>query len=208
MVVEVHRRVAVDGDVGVHALVDGRGKREALERGAYLALGERVIHVALVGVIVLAAHHGFDGARLVVEDGHAHLKAIEAQFVELVDGCLLSRLLNGGVDGGLDGEAAREDSGVGEVLLQLVENVVHKVGESVHIYAGAGGLGEVKCDGLRLGGIVLLLRDIAVAKHAVEHRVAALRGKLNILGGVVLRGRVGQTNQHGRLGEGEVARAL
>ena len=49
---------------------------------------------------------------------------------------------------------------------------------------------------------MLLLRDVAVAEHAVEYRVAALDGELGVDGGIVLRRGIRQAHEQGRLGQG------
>ena len=97
------RRVAIEGDVGVHAVLDGSGQRKGLKRGAYGTLGRGVVHVVLVGVIVVAAHHALDVAGLGVDDDHAHVQAVERKRVELGAHGLLGGLLHGRVDGGFDG---------------------------------------------------------------------------------------------------------
>ena len=99
----LERRVAVEGDVGVHAVLDGSGQRKGLKRGAHGTLGRGVVHVVLVGVIVVAAHHALDVAGLGVDDDHAHVQAVERKRVELGTHGLLGSLLHRGVDGGLDG---------------------------------------------------------------------------------------------------------
>ena len=76
-------RVAVENDVGVHAVLDGSCQRKGLKRGAHGALCRSVVHVILVGVVVVAAHHALDVAGLGVNDNHAHVQAIERKRVEL-----------------------------------------------------------------------------------------------------------------------------
>ena len=121
-------RVAVDANVGVHALLKGGCKREGLERGAHLTAGDGVVGVMLVGVVVLAAHHGADVARAILDDGHAGLEAVEVVAVELVDDRGLGGSLDSGVDGGVDGKAARENGVVAELLIQEGAHVVDEVG--------------------------------------------------------------------------------
>ena len=81
----LERRVAVEGDVGVHAVLDGSGQRKGLKRGAHGTLGRGVVHVVLG-----------------VDDDHAHVQAVERKRVELGTHGLLGSLLHRGVDGGLD----------------------------------------------------------------------------------------------------------
>ena len=167
------RRVAVEGDVGVHAILNGSGQRKGLKRGAHGTLGRGVVDVALVGVVVVAAHHALDIAGLGVDNDHAHVQAVERKRIELGADGVLSYLLHGRVDGSLDGQAALKEHVGGELLLQKLLNVGHKVGLRVDVDTAARNLGHVERDGLGLGGIVLLLGDMAQAQHVVEDLVAA-----------------------------------
>ena len=169
----LERRVAVEGDVGVHTVLDGSRQRKGLKRGAHGALCRSVVHVILVGVVVVAAYHALDVAGLGVNDDHAHVQAVERKRVELRAHSLLGHLLHGGVDGGLDGQTALKEHVGGELLLKQLFNVGDKVGLRVHIDATARNLGHVKRDGLSLRGIVLFLRDVAQTQHVVQNLVAA-----------------------------------
>ena len=73
----LERRVAVEGDVGVHAVLDGSCQRKGLKGGADGTLGRGMVYVVLVGVVVVAAHHALDVAGLGVDDDHAHIQAVE-----------------------------------------------------------------------------------------------------------------------------------
>ena len=200
----LERRVAVEGDVGVHTVLDGSRQRKGLKRGAHGALCRSVVHVILVGVVVVAAYHALDVAGLGVNDDHAHVQAVERKRVELRAHSLLGHLLHGGVDGGLDGQTALKEHVGGELLLKQLFNVGDKVGLRVHIDATARNLGHVKRDGLSLRGIVLFLRDVAQTQHVVQNLVAAGQRQVGINRGVVLRGRVGKADQQRGLAQGEV----
>ncbi len=94
-------RVAVDADVGVHALADGGGQREDLEARARLAarLGG---HVELAQAVVPAADHGADVA---VADLGADEGALELVVADLLE--------------------ALRDGGLGSLLHVEVERRVH-----------------------------------------------------------------------------------
>ena len=202
------RRVAVEGDIGIHAALDGSGERERLKRGARGAFGRCVVHVVLVRVVVIAAHHALDVAGLGVNDHHAHVQAVESDFVKLRAHGLLGHLLHRGIDGGLNCKAALKEYVGGELLLQQLLNVGDKVGLRVHIHATARNLGHVKCDGLSLCGIVLFLRDVPQAQHVVQNLVAAGQRQVGVNRGVVLRGRVGKADEQRGLAQGEVGGSL
>ena len=152
--------------------MDGSGQRKGLKRGADGTLGRGVVHVVLVGVIVVAAHHALDVAGLGVDDDHAHVQAVERERVELLADGILCHLLHRGVDGGLDGQTALKEHVGRELLLQQLLNIGDKVGLRVYVDTAARNLGHVEGDGLGLCGIVFLLRDVAQAQHVVEDLVA------------------------------------
>ena len=184
----LERRVAVEGDVGVHAVLDGSCQRKGLKGGADGTLGRGMVHVVLVGVVVVAAHHALDVAGLGVDDDHAHVQAVERERVELLADGILCHLLHRGVDGGLDGQAALKEHVGRELLLQQLLNIGDKVGLRVYVDAAARNLGHVEGDGLGLCGIVLLLRNVAQAQHVVENLVATGQRQVGVDRGVVLRG--------------------
>ena len=202
------RRVAVEGDVGVHAVLNGRCQRKGLKRGAHGALGRGVVDVVLVGVVVVAAHHALNVAGLGVDNDHTHIQAVERKRIELGADGVLCHLLHRGVDGGLDGQAALKENIGGELLLQKLLNIGHKVRLRVHIDAAARNLGHVEGDGFGLSGIVLLLGDMAQAQHVVEDLVAAGERQVGVDRGVVLRRRVGKADEQRGLAQGEVSGAL
>ena len=196
--------VAVDVDVGAHAVRDGRGEREDLEARTRLAARLRG-HVELALLVALAADHGADVA---VAHLGAHQGALELFVADLVEALrhrLLGGLLHVEVEGGVDLEAARQDDVLVEVLEQQLAHIVGEVG------AGGGRLGEaagVERDVLRLGLVALLLRDVADGEHAVEHVVAALLGGVDVDDRVVVAGRVRDAREGRRLVERQLARVL
>ena len=199
---DLEGRGAVEQHVGAHAGLDGGGKREGFERGARGAARQGVVHVVLVRVIILTAHHGLDVAGLGVDHNHAHLELVGALGVHALDGGLLGSRLQDGIDGGLYGEAALEDHVGGELLLQQRLYVVDKVG--VGERAALGDAAHVEGERLGLRGVALLLGDLAVGAHAVQNCVAALDSVVGVDRGVVARRGVGQAHKKRRLGQGEV----
>ena len=204
----LERRVAVEGDVGVHAVLDGSCQRKGLKGGADGTLGRGMVYVVLVGVVVVAAHHALDVAGLGVDDDHAHVQAVERERVELLTDGILCHLLHRGVDGGLDGQAALKEHVGRELLLQQLFNIGDKVGLRVDVDAAARNLGHVEGDGLGLCGIVFLLRNVAQAQHVVEDLVATGQRQVGVDRGVVLRGRVGKADEQRGLAQGEVGGVL
>ena len=208
-IVPVHGGLAVDGDVGIHTHLDGGGQGEALEGGSGLAFGGRMVDVVGVGVVIAAADHGLDVTGLGVDNAHADLQVVCGRvLVDVLDGSGLGGLLDRGVDGGGHGEATLEQDVGGELLLQQRLHVVDEVGMRVHGDAGVGGLGDVECERLGYGGVVLILGDGPDAQHVAENLVAAVDGHIGVDGGVVVRGRVGQADEQRGLGERELAGIL
>ena len=202
-----HGRGAVQRHAGVHAGLDGCRERDALEGGAHGATRERMVRVRPRGVVVVApAVHDLDVSGLGIDRDRAAIEFVgPLGGIGLVDR-LLRRGLHGGVDGGLHREPALEDHVCGELLLQDGLHVVHEVG--IGERAVLGRLGHVQDDVLGLRGVVLLLGDAAVAKHAVEHDVAALLGKIGVHRGVVGARSVGNAHQERGLRQGEVGAVL
>ena len=135
--------------------------------------------------------------------------------VVLVVHRLFYTLLNLGVHGGVDAQAAGEDQLLGlilrvvQILLQLGQQlVVQGIGEP-GVARGAGrvlshGRAFGQGDGLGLGGVELRLGDISLRTHLIQHMVAALDEFLRV-GGRVIFGRVlGDGRQHRTLGEGQI----
>ena len=212
------RGVAVEGDVGVHALLDGGRQREGLERGAGLLTRGGVVeaqHAAVVlhAVVIASAHHRLDGAGLGVDHRHADIEVHvfargRCVVVQVAHGGVLGGRLHDGVDGGLDGEAALKEDVRGELLLQQRLDVIDEVRVGVDRDARVGDLGHVQREGLCDGGVVLLLGDGAQAQHVAQDLVAALDGDLGVDRGVVVGGGVGQADEQRGLGEREVAGVL
>ena len=208
-VVHLDGRVAVEHDVGVHAGLERRHEREHLEgRARLLGRSRRGVHLGVigVGVEVASADHGLDVAGVGV-DGHQ--RAVELAVARLVKHLLdgrLGRVLVGGVDRGVDLQTALDDGVLREVALEHALHVVGPVGvgaRAVHVRVA-----EVQDEVLRLGIVVLLLRDVTAAQHVVEDLVATLLGRVGVHGRVVVGGRVGQADERGGLGQGELAGVL
>ena len=113
---------------------------------------------------------GYDGGVQVV--GHVRALVVHRR---------LRRVLQLGVERGVDGQSAFEQVGIrASVGVVLVEQ------QRTHV-AGEKGIGvdavgwcvgrRVQPQLLGLGIVVLLLRDVAGRQHAVEHHVAARQGR-------------------------------
>ena len=203
---DFHRRGAVERDIGVHTVVDGGGQREALKGRAHCAARGGMVDVAVVGVVVAAAYHGADITGLRLNDDHAHVELVGAGVNELLDGRILCCLLDRGVDGGLDGQAALEKHVGGELFLKQTAHVVDKVG--VGDDARLADARNVEFELLGLGSIGLFLRDGSQAQHVVENLVATGEGTFGVHRGVEVGGRVGQAHEQRRFGERELAGML
>ena len=200
----LQRGVAVDIYLRVHASVERRAQRVRLEARARLALGLRG-EVELVGLVVAAADHGLDVARGGIDRHERRLQLVVADAVQVLADAVLGRGLHGGVDGGVDLQAALHDGVLVEVLEQQRLDVVREVRV---LALGVLHRAFVRDELLLLGGVTLLPGDVARGVHALEHDVAALLGGLRVLQGVVHGRRLRKSAQRRRLGEREVLRVL
>ena len=143
----------------------------------------------------------------VVDGDQGGADAAVSEPVDLLGAGLLGDLLLGGLDGGVDLEAALED-GLGREVLE--QELAHVVGEVGVVADGVGELAGVDDDLLGAGRVVLLLRDVAGLEHAREDEVAAALAVLEhfAVKGVVDRRRVGDAHEQRRLGEGELVGVL
>ena len=201
---DLHGGRAVELDVGVHTRVDGRHEGERLERRAHLSV-RRGRQVVLARAVVLSADHGQDVAGAGVYRDERRAELVVSDVIEHLVAGVLRRSLVRGCDRGVDLQPALEDRVRREVLEQELLDVVGEV------RVGARGVRElalVQDEVLGLGGVMLLLCDVTGFEHAVEHRVAALLCGVRMHRGIVVGGRLGQADERGRLGEGEVARVL
>lgn len=88
-----------------------------------------MVHVILVGVVVVAAHHTLDVAGLGVNDDHAHVQAVERKRVELrAHGLLGQPAAWMGSRVVLTAATALRITSVGELLLKRLHYVGDKVG--------------------------------------------------------------------------------
>ena len=201
---DLQRRVGVEHDGGVHALVDGGGQGKHLHGRARLAACLRGC-VELADVVVTAAHDGLDVAGGRVDGGQAKLQVGIAHHVELLGNGLLGVLLPRAVERGVDAQAALEDGVVVKLLEQQRLHVVREVRILAHrVRIGA----VVEPQLLRHGLVVLLLRDVAGGEHTVKHDVAAPHGEVGVDGGVVSGGRLRKAAQKRCLGKRQVACVL
>ena len=204
---DLQRRVAVEHDGRAHALVERGEQRDGLEAGARLALARHEVDLGALAlaVVVAAADHGLDVAVGVVDAHERAVGVVVAGGVDDVGDGLLGRRLVARVERRVDLEAALHDRVAREVLEQ---ELLHVVGEVGVVAAVVGELAAVEHELLGLGGVVLLLGDVARLEHAVEDEVAARDAVLGVPEGVVEGGGVGEADERGGLGEGELARVL
>ena len=136
-------------------------------------------------------------------DGVGHVRA-------LVVHRRLRRVLQLGVERGVDGQSAFEQVGIrASVGVVLVEQ------QRTHV-AGEKGIGvdavgwcvgrRVQPQLLGLGIVVLLLRDVAGRQHAVEHHVAARQAGVRVHLGIKIGGRLRDAYERGGLRERQVER--
>ena len=136
----------------------------------------------------------------------------------IVHGILDGRL-DLGVHGGVDPQTAVEDHRLGlvrrhvQLLLQIVEQlIVERIGEvgvlggTGGVLGGAAGLGQR--DGLGTGGIVLILGDIPLGIHLIQHVVAPGDEVFRVGEGIVRRGVLGDGSQHRALRQGQILHML
>ena len=188
---DLHRRGAVEVDVGVHARAQGCDERIDLEARAALACRGGG-GVELVVVVAAAADHGAHVAVSVLDADEGAGERVVPGLVELVDDGALRRTLDIGVDGGVDLEAALEDGRLIEVLEQELAHVVGEVGEGAHGVAEGADVQDELLGGRR---IELLLGDVARIQHAVEDDVAARDREVGVDRGVVDRRRLRQADE-------------
>ena len=203
-------RGAVDvGRLGIDARLDGGDQRVGLEGRARRtpAATRAGGDVDLVARPILAADHRPDVAVVGIDgDRPDHERRIARR--KLGGGGGLGGVLGLGIDRGDHRQTALEQlvGGVGVVVEQRVAHVAREVG--VFVDAVGADVGDVELERRRHGGVVLLLRDVAVGQHAVEHQVAALQAVVGVVDGVVVGRRLGNAHEGGRLDQREVARVL
>ena len=202
---DCHRRVAVEGDVRVHAVANSCCKSKGLKARAWLPLS-LCCEVVLARVVVATANHSLDVASVGVDCDECTVEFAIANGCELLVDGLLGCLLASGIDGGVDLESALKDGVGGEVLLQETLDVVGPV--RIGTLGIVGGVTKVELEFLGLCRIVLFLGNIACSKHAVENCVAPLNSLFGVNRWVVVGGRLGQTNKKCGLGQCEVGSAL
>ena len=189
--------IGVDGDVldtvdCVAVFGDGQA-------GGFIVL--HIIPAAGVGRIVAQGDRG-----LVPEGGDGVIGVVEF-FLD--DG------LDLGVNGGVNTQTAVEDQRagfLGRVVglgLQVVEQLIVKCIGEVGVVGGAGhilgtALALDDLDRLGGGGVILVLGDVPLRVHLVQHVVAALHQLFRVGEGVVLGGVFGDGGQNGALREGQI----
>ena len=200
---DLSRARGVDIGVGAHALGQGRNQGKGLEGRARLPAHLRS-EIELTLLVVLAADHRDDVARARIDARKRRVEAAVLLRHGLLDG-LVGGLLRLGVDRGVDGQAALGELGDVELLgLEQLLDVVDEVRGEVGVVLVLLVLGVVELGLLRHRLVVLLLADLAVGEHAVEHEVGALECRVIVLTRVVGVGRLGDADEHRRLGQGEL----
>ena len=197
--------------LGVHAVLDGSCQRKGLKRGAHGSLCRSVVHVILVGVVVVAAHHALDVAGL---RGQRRPCPCPGRSSESVSSCARARPPRppaawwGSMVVLTVRPPLKEHVG-GELLLQQLLDVGDKVGLRVHIDATARNLGHVKGDGLSLCGIVLS-SCVMWPRRSMLSRTLLRAGQcqVGIDRGSYCEGRVGKADEQRGLAQGEVGGAL
>ena len=228
--VVVHHRPG--GDV-LH-LQGGGVHGQGLEGGARLPQGVGCVVPAPVGrLLPHAAHNGGHVAGLIVDDGDGRLDGLSAgRGVVQVLPVLVHRLGDGldlRVQAGEDLQPALGQQEVGRVLgVAAGDEVVPDVVQHLLLIPGVDGahvggpLRRVEVQGLGDGLVVLLLADLPLLQHLREHQLlpplVQVQGGDGLprllvhiaVGGVgaVQRGVVGDGDEAGALGQGELAHRL
>src|SRR5262249_23609318 len=117
---------------------------------------------------------------------------------EPVDISLAGNLLQAGVERGAHGEAAA----VKLVLAEDVDDVAaYFLGEEFRGGEPRAGGTHLNTERLSLSSLAVLLGDVTVLDHAVDHPVAALDRPLGIAERVIVAGRFGKGGEIGAVGD-------
>ncbi|CVN01797.1 Uncharacterised protein [Streptococcus pneumoniae] len=218
------RARGVDVPGGVHgvdqavAVAQPRQGHEGLERGAgleALAAAPLLVHIEVqrgVAELVLdgvlgVLGHGADVAGAGLHRGErvagAQRLVVGHGGAQVLLGLLLERRVDRRADGesaavqqGLPGLDVRAERGVGK---DLPLHVVAEVGAELGVEAARGAGLHHHLHRLGDGVVVLLLGEVAVVLHRVQHEVAPLRGLLRIAGRVEPGGGLDHAGQRGGL---------
>ena len=155
------------------------------------------------------------GIRRVVAQGDRSFVPEGRNFIIGVVQFFLDDALDLGIDGGVDAQAAVKDQRAGflgrvvGLLLQVVEQLIVECIGEVGVVGGAGhvlgtALALHHLDGLRRCGIILILGDVALVVHLIQHVVAALHQLFGVGEGVVLGRILGDGCEDGALREGQI----
>ena len=198
--------------------LERRGGGKDLEHGTGAIAHHRVRlgqgGLILLGVEPVAAggDHGEHVAVLRIRAQHVHDAGDPRGIgVDLARNVVLCLVLDLGIQGGLDGVAAAlELVGVDALLIEVLHHVVAEepaiagadaaVGQSVRFVQNA--------ELLARGGVGLFLRDVAVCRHCVQDRVAAVLGPVRVGVGIErLRG-LHHAGEHRGFRDAELAGGL
>ena len=180
----------------------GLGVGEGLERAAGLPVGlGREVELHLVEV--RAADHRLYRAGGGVDGDQGRRWVAGFRVHDGVDG-LARHGLQVGVEGGMDLQSPLVEHVVAVFFGYLPADGVKEVLVVVLVLDPAAAQVQLRSDGL----VVLLLGDVAVLEHLVQHDVAPLLGAFRIYKRVVDAGEVDDPGQKRRLGEGEVGGVL
>ena len=186
----------VVGRIGVHALANGGGQHEGLERRPRLTVGIGG-EVELGGRGVgLRRGHGDD----VAVGGVDRDQRPRRPAVVVVGDRLLGGGLELGVDRRMDLEAAVSHRVHPVLVDQLLGDVVEEVGLADGLVLAAAVEPQPRLERL----LVVLLGDVSLPRHRLEHVVAPLHRPLRVQERVVLGGRLRQPGDQRRLGQVEL----
>ena len=206
--VNLNRTVAVHiRRLRVDALFDGIGNRKRLECRARLRARFARGDVVLVGIVIFAADHGFDKARIGIDEREREflIAGRKTPGIVLLLHCGFSVALHFRIDGGHNLQTALEDLLMIVRLKNLVAHIAGEVLIEVHAIR-AGFLLNVEVQVLGLRRVIFLLGDNAIGKHARKHHIATIERVVGVDDRVVHRGRIRNADERRGLSNSEVTR--
>ena len=191
----------------IDAFFDGIGERKRLERRASLNAGRARRDIVLVAIVIAAADHRLDEARVRIDEGKGELlvaRSKTAGIILFLHG-LLGIFLHLGIDGRDNLQAALEH------LLMIVgfENLIANIAREIFVQVDAVGslvLFDLEIEVFRFCRFVFFLSYNAVGKHARKNHVAAVDGIVGIRVGIIHSRRIGNADKRCRLGDCKIAR--
>ena len=191
----------------VDALFNGIGNRKRFERRA--RLGARIARgdVVLVGIVIFAADHGLNEARIGVDKREREFLVAgrKAPGIVLLLHGGFGVALHLGIDGGHNLQTALEDLLVIVSLKNLIAHIAGEVLIEVHTIR-AGFLLNVEVQVFSLRRVIFLLGDNAIGEHARKHHVATIERIVGVDDRVVHCGRIRNADERRGLSNSEVTR--